>query len=483
MDAARRDMILKTVRWLSRLAVFALLLAYVAAILVIGYLLWTNMGGRASPESLCVYPLFALVMFSWAVVAGAEFIRQLYALESRWDGLGFLVGALSGTGSGYAWIVHGEVSEESRESSPIRIGGPGSIGLANDSAAVLEWAGRFSRVVGPGYSYLKPFETVRLAVDLRPQHRTATARSITRDGIPVRADIEMDYRIGPPDLPGQAPARVRRGGLRRRLQVLLGGSPRSPLPELPYSFSEESVCRAVYGNRVMKPGPAGAWDAALPYLVASRLEDLLSQYQFDKLFEPDPAAPRELPRERLQADVKQAASQILTGRGVQLIRITIGTIEVDTDVTSLKNAVQEQRIQAWQAEWVRQDLAKVGKSRAEALKIRERARAQVQRDMINAISDALTSSPTSGEPPEQAVAWRFIQALEQMARTTTTSEYLTTEQLLGEDMLQKLSVLRGSLAEPALPAADQGDVPSLPAASPAAPAAAPADPAATDPQS
>jgi hypothetical protein len=95
--------------------------------------------------------------------------------------------------------------------------------------------------------------------------------------------------------------------------------------------------------------------------------------------------------------------------------------------------------------------------------------------MINAISDALTSSPTSGEPPEQAVAWRFIQALEQMARTSTTTEYLTTEQLLGENILQKLSVLRGSLAAPALP-------PSLPAAPPAAGAAAAPDPAAADPQ-
>ena len=480
MDSARREMILKTGRWLFRLGLVALMLAYFVAIVVIGYLLWRNTGGRASLESLCVYPLFALVMFSWAVVAGAEFIRQLYALETRWDGLWFLVGALSGMGSGYAWIAHGEISAESRESSTIRIGGPGSIGLANDSAAVLECGGRFSRVVGPGYSYLKPFETVRAAVDLRPQHRTATARAITRDGIPVRADIEMDYRIGEPVQPGQAPARVRRRrGLRRRLLALLGAETRSALPELPYSYSEESVCRAVYGNRVMKPGPAGAWDAALPNLVASRLEDLLAQYQFDKLFDPDPATPRQLPRDRLQTDVKQAASQILTSRGVVLIRITLGNVEVDTDVASLKNAVQEQRIQAWQADWVRQDLAKVGKSRAEALKIRERARAQVQRDMINAISDALTSSPTSGEPPEQAVAWRFIQALEQMARTSATSEYLTTEQLLGEDMLQKLSVLRGSLAGPALPATGQGDAPSLPAA----PAASSPDPDAADPQS
>ncbi len=478
MNTARRTALGRAARWLVRIGGGALLLLYAGMILLTGYLLWTGTGGKASVESLCIYPLFGLVMFLFAVGAGAEFVRHLYSLDSRWDGFWFLLGSIGGMSSGYAWIAHGELSEESRETTVIKIGGPGAVGLANDSAAVLEWAGRFSRVVGPGYAFLRPFETLRQAVDLRPQHRTATAHTITRDGIPVKAELEMSYRIGPPDNPQPAAATVPgRRGLRRRLRAWIGGRARSPLPDLPYSFSEESVCRAVYGNRVLKPGPAGAWDAALPSLVASRLDDILSQQQFDKLFDPDPATPRQLPRERIQNDAMQAAAQILSSRGVQLIRLSVGTIELDTEVESLKNAIMEQRIQSWQAEWVRQDMAKVGRSRAEALKIRERARAQVQRDMIAQIADALTTSSVSGEPPEEAVAWRFIQALEQMARKADTTEYLTTDKLLGQDLLQKLGVLRTSLDEPALPPGEE--LPPLPFP-PAQPPSLPPGPAAPE---
>ena len=77
----------------------------------------------------------------------------------------------------------------------LKVGGPGFLSVAHDSAAVTSRFGKLHRVLGPGFHTLEPFEKVWDTVDLRPQRRRIKVEFMTRDGIPAYCEADIRFRI------------------------------------------------------------------------------------------------------------------------------------------------------------------------------------------------------------------------------------------------------------------------------------------------
>jgi hypothetical protein len=170
-------------------------------------------------------------------------------------------------------VEHGRVVKPGPNDPVRRIGGPGKLVVYADSAALLERAGRLTRVVGPGVTVLHRFEKVRDAVHLRPltfgnseDHETIRVEGMSRDGIPVVWPVTVRYQINDE-------------GWGRHL----------PTEGRPYDFSEEAVLKACTDVRMRGPTRSDHmhWGDCLVLGDAEGiLRDILATYPLDRLIQP-----------------------------------------------------------------------------------------------------------------------------------------------------------------------------------------------------
>lgn len=72
----------------------------------------------------------------------------------------------------------------------------GILVVHDDSAAILERAGRISRIVRAGITTLQPYERVRTAVDLRPQRAALNIKNVlTKDLVSLNIELTAIYQI------------------------------------------------------------------------------------------------------------------------------------------------------------------------------------------------------------------------------------------------------------------------------------------------
>lgn len=91
-------------------------------------------------------------------------------------------------------VQDGKVATDSSEVLE-KVGGPGFLSIEHNNAVVTQRLGVLSRILGPGFHTLYPFEKVWDVVDLRPQRRKINVRFMTQDGIPACVDAEVVFRI------------------------------------------------------------------------------------------------------------------------------------------------------------------------------------------------------------------------------------------------------------------------------------------------
>jgi len=137
--------------------------------------------------------LVAVVVVCWLA---ASFVQSLYGLRSRREGWGFLTRSLFGLSGLQPFLIIREGTIQGDEAHVLRrVGGPGGLVIFNDSAVVLERAGRLTRVAGSGFAYLEPFEKVWDAIDLRPQRWNFAVEAMTQEGIPVTCHADVSFKI------------------------------------------------------------------------------------------------------------------------------------------------------------------------------------------------------------------------------------------------------------------------------------------------
>lgn len=273
---------------------------------------------------------------------------------------------------------------------------------------------------------------------------------------------------------------------RNALEYLAFRQSNAPLepPEIsrdhpPFHLDAPRIFSAVYSQaRHATESRLDDW-TSLPALVATEIfRNMISQVPYDSLYLPDdpvrfplqtdfkPAFARKVryqgvvsyqfvhrldgqpPAEgqrvdnrlfRLAPARELRASKVLRDRGIKVFHAGFSEL-VPTDPK-----IKQQRLDNWRARWQKEaDLIKADLD-LEAVRIKNHARAEKQREMINALSLIIHTSAY----PEEALTLRVFQTLEDIASEPST------RQLLPADTVQVLKSLRlwllsGEQARPAL---------------------------------
>ncbi|OGO16258.1 MAG: hypothetical protein A2Y93_09155 [Chloroflexi bacterium RBG_13_68_17] len=208
----------------------------------------------------CVHIDLALLGLILMVSLTAQFVLPVRTWKERGAAVAGLVRYLVGQSGPVSFIQNGVQVESSRLP---RGTGPGVILADQASAAVLRDDVQFTRAVGPGITFTRAGERVAEALDLRRQlravsgsrpsggeqvdGRSASSLAVTRDGIPVSADLSVTFMLDPG-----------RSGEPRE-----GRDPECP----PFEFNPSSVSRAVYSGHAYGPRHEIPW-SELPVLLA-----------------------------------------------------------------------------------------------------------------------------------------------------------------------------------------------------------------------
>ncbi len=329
--------------------------------------------------SLAFYALPALLAVAFVMWRAVEFMNALYGLKHPASSRRHVVSMLFGLMPSYVSVTDGKIDHDPANAAAEVIGGPAWLIVSELSAAVIERGSGFSRVVGPGFTFLLPHERVRGAVDLHTQHRTVHEKVMTKDGIPVEVDVDIAYRITHTDMLGdplQEPpppmgllvrllTRVGRR-LPTRVRLLLGQyyvNPIIPEASREHPFSREAVRRAVYETAVFSPDRPPDWATSFANVRAGDISDQLVEMRLDEILAPDrPDHPlREVPKKGLET-ARKAAEPI----GIDVIDMTMGTVDLLKDH---KDLVGDQMLANWKAEWNSRATVLIARGQAEATAI------------------------------------------------------------------------------------------------------------------
>jgi hypothetical protein len=365
---------------------------------------------------------------------GAQLLHQLYEIESVKEAHDFLNRLRFGSlGVGPVLLAKEGRLASGESTVAAQVGGPASLVVYNDTAAVTERSGRIKRVLGPGVYTLASYEKIWETVDLRPQRWVREVCASTKEGIPVSCDLDICFKIADSP-PGTQRAKGTSGH---------HGS-------VPYPYAEGAVLRAATGKQICAPEeqtPVLSWDRRVAGLGESALRDILATYRLDWLIrapQPQQSHPRDEIRQRLKVDLEERISTL----GAQLLEIELGKIQVkipdrenaSTEEVSrrLSEIVSQQWIEAWDAGWNARALASRAEGEAELLRI-DAARIQAQAEMVIALAEALQPMLTSPETSEPYVlALRVVEALRWMSYDPGTRDFMPPEAMRTLRRLQEL---------------------------------------------
>ncbi len=229
--------------------------------------------------------------------------------------------------------------------------------------------------------------------------------------------------------------------------------PYSPLPPrvtLPV-FNKERVFAAVYSEARGDDEKAVPWTDLPTRLAAVIFREIISKVNYDQFYQAGTLLP--FPMEQFKSRLKQTMrnsgllsyrlimvkknepfqlrrvysrddlevseikaltnSKILRDRGIRVIASGFG------DILPKNQAVYRHRIESWRAPWERDQVITSAGSELEAMRIKARARALAQRDLVNSLN---TIIQTTNHP--EVLGVRLLQALEKVASDPDTRKLL-----------------------------------------------------------
>ncbi len=270
-----------------------------------GYLVWR--GGWLGV-------LFWLLMIIFLIEHSVGILFALYDEPgSRWYGFRFWISSVFLGSLAIQMVRQKDLQVKTvRPAGPLaslfaRLGAPAIVVIENGLAAVFERSGKFTRVHGPGIVFTRRFERVAHVIDLRPQLRQAEIKDIqTRDG--------LKFDIKP-------------------LWVLFRVATEYP-QRADYGYSELAVLDLVYRGGILynEKGEPVEWGRRVLGMVEYHLRQVAAQYELLDLVRGD--KDRNARQSFLQEMTERARSD-LQQRGVYLIGIDMGDVEVPGEIRAL----------------------------------------------------------------------------------------------------------------------------------------------------
>jgi regulator of protease activity HflC (stomatin/prohibitin superfamily) len=378
--------------------------------------------------SLIYHLLPALLGIAFILWQASRFLAKVFHLAPFASGWPHVMGMMFGTLPIQLSVHHGKVEAEADSKAAQVIGGPAQLIVGESNAVLLERGAGFSRIVGTGVHRLRPHERVRGVIDLRTHYRKASQNILTKDGIPIKMDVDLTFRVTEKDISGDPPPSPPPPlGPFHRLRRYLGFRVRHDVLETarPHRFSRETIRRLVYETAIFQPNQRPDWTASFYNVRSGDITDQLANRRLDEISAPDDAQihPRaEIARKGLE-EARAAASAL----GIEIFDMTLGVIEPQDEF----KGITAQMINNWKIEWERR--AKILEAQADARRTQllEEARAEAQANMIQALTEgyriAVEDNP---EASKGIIALRFIDTLERLLAQQTPGEHVDAAAIL-----------------------------------------------------
>ncbi len=349
----------------------------------------------AWPVALALWGLLWVVRRGaiWRLATG--FVQALYNVPKRAEADKFLNYSISGARFGFGpYLIIKEGKVAFGHDVAKYVGGPGGLVIYNDSAVVLEQAGKLTRVIrGPGFpDTIQPFERVWEVVDLRPQHWPFLVKARTYDGIPVEYVAEVIYKVGKTD-------------------------------DDVFKAAIDTWIRDAWRT---EPDRLLTWHRKV---VISQVEgitrSILARCTMDQLVDVEC-------RERIRAELEEKLSKSVEDGGIEIRNVTLGDIK-------LEGQVLDQWFEVWRTERKSELNKVIREGAAKRLRTVTGAKAQVRRDLLDKIVDKFHEvKQTRYEQGEHALSKSIILSFVEVLKRIPleSSLYLPNDMVETMDMMQ-----------------------------------------------
>lgn len=330
--------------------------------------------------------MVTLIIF---LLAG-RFLKSVYGLDRWREGIDFLARSRFGQ-SGFAPYIKVEGGRRTLNAEGIltKIGGRGSLIVFNDSAVVLEQAGRLTQVKGPGFHKLGRFEKIYDIVDLQPKQWVYAVGAMTKEGIPVTWEAEVHYQIADGE--------------------------QSPTPKSPYPFAEPAVFQAATckWRREITRAQDMDWEGRIVIGVTEgALRAILARRHLDELIgltEDDERAARESIQTELAEAIREPVAKQLAAKilQVKLANFQIKDAQSNNDATATR-----QWIEAWRTRWQGWSKIRLGEGEADRVYLYETVKAEAQVQYIIQITQALQNADINPAVIPAVLSMRLFSVLD-----------------------------------------------------------------------
>ena len=343
--------------------------------------------------TLVVFLLPGLLGLWLAIERSGRFVREFYSLKNDVLGRDHVLRLVFNLRRGVsATVKDGDFKAEGASETIEKIGGPGSLSIHSDMAALLERGGGFSRIAWPGTTVLAPFERVRTVIDLRQLNRTKTETAYTKDGIEVKTEVGVSFKLMKQKDDEHIPPPEAKVSWWDLLKAWIGLKVKPSEPPEGPPVSPEAIRAIVYTL------PAGVnWDGT----VSSGIGDVIPQKMLDELWAPED--PDRNPRREMVEELFDKAKEKQRKSGIELIDLSVGPLNVPDEVV-------KQRREFWRTIWDKVSKITEAEGEAEALRQQQTARAEAQAEMIQTIMHSFRMMAFSGAAqPSRQVALKLIE--------------------------------------------------------------------------
>ncbi|MBM4423281.1 MAG: hypothetical protein FJ030_07800 [Chloroflexi bacterium] len=360
--------------------------------------------------------LAAFMLFFGTLALASQYVLPVRTARERRNALDRLFAYVSGGHGPIVFVRDGELVGSAEE---LKRRGAGVILLDGSSAVVLEKGRQFSRAVGPGIVFTKANERLAATFDLRKQAHSQDTQALTKDGIEIKTTVSVVFALDPGDQVSPRDSEDEHD--------ILGQARITPA----FPFNPESAFKAYYGFAVTDKQELIKW-VDLPIIVAAEyLRDQVSRLTLDDLFAP--ADPQSSPVSALQTRLTDQVQKtpLLKERGIKVYAASVGALE-------LPEGVNHQRIRAWAARWQKEAFTALANADVEAERIKEKARAEAQSEMLGHFREYLEQVFTgdASGASKREIAQKFVAVLNRVASDPVT------RMMISSDTMKQISNLR-----------------------------------------
>lgn len=276
-------------------------------------------------------------------------------------------------------------------------------GIVDSNLAMTTGRGiELNRTVGPGFVRLSKDENIDLIVDLRDQRRKLNVEALTRDGIPIKTEMSVEFRV-------------------KRKETVVE-------PNLPYPYDPEALFQISYINSAGDNQSQTGWAIQIIRFAETSFIAEISRYTFDELYQRE-SADGTSPLERIRRVVLSNLAIRFERYGIEVADFFFGHLWPPERIV-------EQKILNWKADW--QQRSKMQEARSEARIDRglRMARARAQVEIIENIAKNIEAMRREGEADlKDIVAFRMVEAMEKAISDEVV------QSLVGEETRNNLASL------------------------------------------